>query len=133
MKKVRIFASIEKRQYKRELLMNKTYIDCIGLAHRVEQEVPEIGDFEKVKGRFEYQIQQLGMAKGWLEVYQPPVGIEGREWMRALDLVVYKDGSVYVCRRMLKCGTKQDILDILNDKDIIGTITSAVPVMLSKI
>lgn len=126
-------SSIEKRKYKRELLMNKRYIDCIGLAHRVRQEVPEMGDFEKVKGRFEFQSQQLGMAKGWLEVYQPPADVEGREWMRALDLVVYKDGSVYVCRRMLKCGTKQDILDILNDEDIVDTITSAVPDMLSKI
>ena len=34
---------------------------------------------------------------------------------------------------MLECGTKQDILDILNDEGIIDTITSAVPVMLDKL
>ena len=34
---------------------------------------------------------------------------------------------------MLECGTKQDILNILNDEGIIDTITSAVPVMLDKL
>ena len=36
---MRLMSSIEERKYKRELLMNKRFIDCIGLAHRVKQEV----------------------------------------------------------------------------------------------
>jgi hypothetical protein len=36
---MRLMSSIEKKKYKRELLMNKRYIGYIGLAHRVRQEM----------------------------------------------------------------------------------------------
>ena len=38
--RMRIMSSIEERKYKRELLMNKRYIDCIGLA--ITSAVPDM-------------------------------------------------------------------------------------------
>ena len=103
------------------------------MASRVDEEVPELGDCEAVKEFFDVSTEGDVKIKAFLKVYQPPVGVEGREWMRAMDLVVYKVGSDYVCSKMLKCGSKQDILDSLKDENMITTVLKTIPELIDKL
>lgn len=141
----------EKKEFKKELLLSKRYMcdttermvsdaekNMEGLIRetlmkfyqRVHDEIPDTGDFEAVKEFFDISAEGRVKMKGFMKVYQPPKGVDGREWMRALDIVAYKEGSQYVCSKMLKCGSKQEIIDLLKDESMITTVLRTIPELI---
>lgn len=95
------------------------------MLQRVEKEVPETGDFEIVEVGFDNPDPQLGVRRIWLEVAQPPEGIDGRQCKRCLKIVAdNREGAAVEI--MLENGTKRTIIEALQSDKLEERLLSSI-------
>ena len=93
----------------------------------VAEYITESGESEPVRVIFKINDSNLVADRYWLEVRLPPQGIEKRLWERALFFGADKDSSDTFVSMLLEFGTKQDILDNLNDPALIERLIKEIP------
>lgn len=98
------------------------------MLQRMDVEVPETGDFETVEEGFDNPDKKLGVKRFWLEVVQPPEGVENREVKRALKLVAANHEGAEA-EILLESGPKQDIRKALHSQDMEERIVRCVAKM----
>lgn len=89
-----------------------------GLIKKVENDVPEEGDFTIVYETFKNPDKNLYATDYMLKVVQPPEGIEGRDKDRVLEFVAYKLPSPIISSKIIEVGTKDVILNKLKDEKL---------------
>ena len=93
----------------------------------VVKSVPENGMFDEIRVTFEVHDKGLVADRYWLRVFQPPKGGESWEKERALSFGADKDYSDTDISVLLALGTKQDVLNKLQDPALIDRLIKEVP------
>lgn len=93
----------------------------------VVESVPENGSFDEVRVTFEVHDKGLVADRYWLRVFQPPKGGDHWDTERALSFGADKDRSDTDVSVLLALGTKQDVLNKLQDSSLIDRLIKEVP------
>lgn len=113
-----------KQMPQEELTFNEEVQKMVqNLSARAEREVPEYGNFKEV---FEIvpNKDKNARALGYALKIRKPL-IKGDEKLRGLEAVVYDSRSDYMCERVIAKGSKEDILKVLQDKDLVNKLEVA--------
>ena len=100
-------------------LIKKMVADLLA---RAEREVPEYGDFKIVYEEFKNPDKSLLATDFMLKITKPPKNVEGHEKKRYLELVAYNLPSPYIAEKVLKYGTKEEILAKLKEDGLTEVI-----------
>lgn len=76
----------------------------------IETSVPEDGDFEPLREGFDNPDKDLVVNRFWLEVMQPPEGIQNRAWVRGLKFKGDRPEYGVVGEILLVADTKEVLL-----------------------
>lgn len=90
-----------------------------------DREIYEYGDFAPVTETFKNSDKELCASDFAIKVFQAPEGVENRETERAVQLIAYKYPTSLYARKMLVFGTKNEILEKLQQKDLYKEIKEA--------
>ena len=93
-----------------------------GLIPKVREQVPESGLFNDVYVEFENTDKELCPTHIMLKVEAVPKCIENYTNSRYLTCVGYKLPAPYKCSSIIKAGTKEEILECLNNASLITII-----------
>ena len=97
-------------------MMEQLIQDMIERMYRtIETSVPENGDFEPLREGFDNLDKNLVVHRFWLEVMQPPKGIENRAWVRGLKFKGDRPEYGVVGEILLVADTKEVLLQKLHD------------------
>lgn len=88
----------------------------------MREQVPESGLFNDVYVEFENTYKELCLTHVMLKVEAVPKCIENYTNRRYLTCVGYKLPAPYKCSSIIKAGTKEEILESLNDASLIMII-----------
>lgn len=106
--------------------MHQLVVDAIAnLRKEAKIHVPEKGDFKTIYAEFENPEKTINLSSLRLKV--SPVGLEGREEIRYLELVAFKINCPYMAERVVFRGTKQEILDKLDSEDLPTELLRLIP------
>ena len=95
------------------------------LREKVPEQVPEEGDFKPVYEEFENQDKIINLTHLKLKV--TPVKVKGCEQVRYLELAAFNIPCPYMAERVIKRGSKQEILDALDSDDLPSDIFRLIP------
>lgn len=106
--------------------MRQLVADAIAcLREKVSAQVPEEGGFKTVYEEFENPDTTINLTHLKLKV--TPVKVKGCEQVRYLELAAYNFPNPYMAERVIKRGSKQDILDALISKELPADILRRIP------
>lgn len=118
---------MEKEQFDMEKKVRELIAD---LRRRVVSEVPEFGEFEIVHEEFKNLDTSIEVTDIMLKVTKPPIGLEGNERERYLELVLYNlPTNPYKNESVVGFGLKKDILAKLDQEELVNTIMRKIPQM----
>ena len=87
--------------------------------------LPDYGSFSPISEEFKRPSDEFYASDFMIKIFQPPVGVEGRDKKRALELSVYKDSAPYKATRLLVSGSNEDIIKKLNEGELQKEIEGA--------
>ena len=95
------------------------------LREKVPTQVPDEGNFKTVYEEFENPDTTINLTHLKLKV--TPVKVKGCEQVRYLELAAYNFPNPYMAERVIKCGSKQEILDVLYSDELLSDILRRIP------
>ncbi len=84
--------------------------------------VPEYGDFSTLVEKFKNVDKNLCVDEFWLEVVQPPIGVENYKKIRGLRYCASKPHSDTAMEILLASGSKQDIIKQLKEPALLDEL-----------
>ncbi|MCQ2738728.1 MAG: hypothetical protein MJ237_00715 [bacterium] len=94
------------------------------LSERAEREVPEYGDFSPVFETFKNPDNTLCATDFLIQISKPPKTVENHQTIRNFELVAYNFPSPYKISTILKTGTKEELMQKLQNENIYEEIES---------
>lgn len=102
------------------------------LRKQVKEKVPDVGQFNIVYASFKNPDKGMIVTDWMLKVTQPPKSIDESEKKRYLELVAYNLPSPFIAEKVMTSGSKQDIIRILLDEDLlVSSIMEKMPKLAS--
>lgn len=99
----------------------------VDLRQKVEQEVPDEGDFPMVYSLFKVTDDKLCLTNIMLSLIPKPKNLPDHETERWLELSGYRLPIPYKISTMVSCGTKKEVLTFLDLPETIDKILQAIP------
>ena len=97
------------------------------LRERVSTEVPERGDFHVIYVEHELTAPDRTLSYFMLRVDPMPAGMQHDDVTRCLTAVGYHPSLPYQSKRTVQYGTKQEIIDLLEDENTVLQIQNLIP------